>query len=380
MSLQGRVRTWVDLLGDDSRPWISDSPEAGARLLLASAEPGQTSPKSLLVDRAAALTDPGLQALIDGLADWETECRASGHNSPAFTPNMLIQLWWMGLRGGDSPRVERLLDQMLSHQDDDGRFQTFGRWRGRVEPAWGALLCDTHCITDVLVRYGRGRDDRTQRAVQCLISDAMATAQGEGWGCRPDNASGFRGPGRKADVCPQVTVEALRLLARCAADADLAARFPAAGALADAAGATLARLWLNRGTEKPYMFGHGRQFKRIKWPPMWYDVFAVVDALSLRPSLWRSPDPAGPIRRAVCELAACLVAYNAGSDGRVVPRSCYRGLEQYSWGQKKAASPLATAMVCSILSRIDELAPEIAAVDVLQLGSSKGGTGRVMPP
>ena len=380
MNLPGHAGAWVDLLGADPRPWINASAEAGARLLLASPRPGQASAKLLTEDRAAALADPGLLALIDGLADWEAECKAGGHNSPAFTPNILIQLWWMGLRGGDSPRVERLLDQMLNHQDEDGRFQTCGRWRGREEPSWGALLCDTHCITDVLVRYGRGSDDRTRRAIQCLINDATSTAQGEGWGCRPDNVSGFRGPGRKADLCPQVTVEALRILARCADDVDLAVRFPAAGALADAAGATLARLWLNRGTEKPYMFGHGRQFKRVKWPPMWYDVFAVLDALSMRPSLWMSADPTGATRTAICELTACLVAYNTGSDGRVVPRSCYRGFEQYSWGQKKTASPLATAMVCTVLSRLEGLVPQIAAVDVLQLGSSKGGTGRVMPP
>ena len=128
------------------------------------------------------------------------------------------------------------------------------------------------------------------------------------------------------------------------------------------------------------MFGHGRQFKRVKWPPMWYDAFGVLDALSLRPAIWRDDGALAAHRNAVCELAACLIAYNFGSDGRVTPRSCYRGFETHSWGQKKYPSPLATAILCVVLQRLNDLAPEIAAVDVLALGSSKGGTGRAMPP
>jgi hypothetical protein len=76
-------------------------------------------------------------------------------------------------------------------------------------------------------------------------------------------------------------------------------------------------------------------------------------------------------RRALCELVTCLIAYDFGPDGRVTPGSCYRGYEGFSWGQKKAPSPLATGVLCGALRRLDELAREIRAVDVLELGRTR---------
>lgn len=68
------------------------------------------------------LSDPGIKALIARLPDWEKEAVVSGHNNPSFAPNILHLLADLGLGPGDDPQVERLLDQMLSHQDIDGRF------------------------------------------------------------------------------------------------------------------------------------------------------------------------------------------------------------------------------------------------------------------
>jgi len=91
------------------------------------------------------------QQLIERLPDWETEARTSGHESPRFAPNLLNLLADMGLRGGDDPRIEALLDAMLRHQDESGRFASFCQGgRGRP-PAWGAMLCDHHAVTEVLV-------------------------------------------------------------------------------------------------------------------------------------------------------------------------------------------------------------------------------------
>jgi hypothetical protein len=366
---------WVSLLAEDPRPWLLAADEAPARWLalryLVGAAPAAGDTCAAAAARQAALADPGLLAIADDLPDWEVEPTTGGHNSPSFAPNRLSLLWWMGLRGGEAASVERLLDQMLAHQSADGRFETLGRWRGSPSPIWGALLCDNHAIVDGLVRFGRGADPRVMLAIERMLADVAATGQGQGWPCVADATTGFRGPGRKSDVCPQVTVEALRALY-------YAGRGSAEAALGGAR--TLCDLWLERGLHKPYMFGHGRQFKRVKWPPFWYDAFAVSDALSLYPVIWSGPAARPEHQRAVAELAACLVAYNFGPDGRVVPRSCYRGFEQYSWGQKKQSSPLATAMLCVVLQRLDVLSPAIAAVDVRALGSSKGGSGMAVPP
>ena len=106
----------------------------------------------------------------------------------------------------------------------------------------------------------------------------------------------------------------------------------------------------------------------------------MLDAVGRHPDVWCGAAAEREDRRAVAEMAACLIAYNVGRDGLVTPRSCFRGFEALSLGQKRQPSSLATALVCEALARLAPLADEIAAVDVLTLGSAKGGTGRAVPP
>ncbi|RJQ50790.1 MAG: hypothetical protein C4521_13635 [Actinobacteria bacterium] len=120
---------------------------------------------------------------------------------------------------------------------------------------------------------------------------------------------------------------------------------------------------------------HGRRFKTAKWPANWYDVNYVLDALGRFPGLWRGPQARQEDVAAVAELAACLVAYNFGSDGTVTPRSCYKGFSQFSFGQKKEPSAFAAARLCAVLRRFDDLTDEIKRVDLTRLASSKGGAG-----
>ncbi len=79
------------------------------------------------------------------------------------------------------------------------------------------------------------------------------------------------------------------------------------------------------------------------------------------------------------ELVACLIAYTMDAHGRVRPQSTFRGFEDFSFGQKKQASPFATAKVLSVLAGFSELAEDVAVVDVLTLTSSKGGSGTWSP-
>jgi hypothetical protein len=105
----------------------------------------------------------------------------------------------------------------------------------------------------------------------------------------------------------------------------------------------------------------------------------VLDALGAYPELWTGA-AAPSDRRAVAELCACLIAYAVSPDGTVTPRSCYKGFEQQSFGQKKRPSPFATARVLAVLAPFAGLAGDIRAVDPSALGSAKGGTGAPVPP
>lgn len=366
------TEAWPRLFAADPRPWLLDSDEPAARWLALSGlldEP-VASPRRAEA-HSAVLADAGTRELIERLPAWDYDTGASGHDRPEFIPNLLDLLADRGVTDGDDPRVEAVLEAMLLHQDLSGRFLAYGRLRSGP-PAWSTLLCDTHAITGVLIRYGRGADPRVKASLTAMAGDLEATRQGIGWPCRPDALSGFRGPGRKTDLCPMVSLQALRALARVpAADRPLNP-LPAAR--------TLLSVWRGRGDDKPYMFGHGRSFKTVKWPPFWYGVWWMLDTLGRYPDLWTGPDAQDADRRSLAELAACLLAYNVRADGKSVPLSTYKGFETHSFGQKKRPSAWATAMVAVAVRRFDGLTDEIAGVDVLSLGSSKGGTGRPLPP
>ena len=361
------------MLPADPLPWLLASVEPAARwVTLVELLDLPANDAEVCAAHAAVLDDPGTRDLLGRLFDWEVPQPISGHDSPAFAPNLLHLLGDMGVGANDDPRIARVLDQMLRHTDEDGRFATFIAPRGKGEPYWSALQCDTFAITDVLVRFGRGADARVRRALALADADLADTPQGRAWPCRPDVVTRFRGPGRKADCCPMLLVEGVRLFSRLPRD-ERPEWLPEAARV-------LLCTWRERGAEKPYMFGHGRQFKTVKWPPTWYGAYLVLDALGRLPELWRSAGAAPADRRSVAELAACLIAYNVSPEGTVTPRSIRRGFESFSFGQKKLPSAWATARLCVVLRRVEELAGEIADVDVLSLPSSKGGAGTARPP
>jgi hypothetical protein len=368
-----RDDAWVAMMPSDPLPWLLDSEEPAARWLALTGlldrpadDPGVASAHARL------LADPLTDDLLDRLRPWDIETPLSGHDKPGFAPNLIGLLADMGVTAEDDERIAGILGSMLEHQAEDGRFLALGRWRGRDRAMWGALPCDSHAIAETLARAGYGEDPRVGRAFDRIAAHLAETSQGRAWLCLPDPNVPFRGPGRVEDVCSQVTLEALRAFSYLPPE-----RRPDDVV---AAGRVSLSVWRNRASEKPYMFGHGRQFKRTKWPPTWYSALEIVDTIGRYPELWDGPDSDVEDRRALAEIAACVVAYNVGADGRVVPRSCFRGFERHSFGQKKLPSAFATARTAVALRRIATLADQVAAVDVMSLGSSKGGTGSPLAP
>ena len=362
---------WRDVVGADPLPWLLDSPEPAARWL-ATTRLLDLPPDDPQVRRAHedVLADPGTRALVRRIPDWTVDQRLSGHESPGFAPHLLNLLGDMGVQAGEVDEVEALLDSMLAHHDDEGRFESFGTAARGQPPVWGALLCDSHALLEVLVRFGRYDDPRVRAGLERMAADLTETPQGRAWTCLPHTVTGWRGPGRRGDVCPMVTLQALRTWSWVPPGDRPAELEPATR--------VVLRAWTERATERPYQFGHGVRFKTVKWPPTWYSALAVVDTLGRFPQVWS--DTASAQARALAEVTACLVAYNVSDGGTVVPRSVYRGFEDHSFGQKHRPSPFATALLLSAVRRVEALAPLVLEVDVSSLTSSKGGTGTPVAP
>ncbi len=325
---------------------------------------------ALLRAHDLVIADENVRALVDDLPPRLTAAVAD-HHSPLFLPNRLNLLADMGVAHGDFPVVDALLESLAATQDRAGRFRPRATGTTPQAHAGASPRCEHNAVTEVLLRFGLAHDPRVTRAVARLSSDIRAGNQGHGWCCTPEKRS-LSVLAHKLDVCPQIDLEGVRALAMLPAhqrprNARDAARTPL-------------EIWRRRPEERPYQFGHGYQFKTVRWPSFWYDVLGVVDAVGRFPDLWSGPHAREEDRRAVAELAACLIAYNTDSEGRVKPRRVHRGYERFSFADKSAASPFATARVLAALVRVADLADEIAAIDVESLASSTGGSGTVLPP
>ena len=338
---------WKGWQGPDPVPWLLESDDPSARwvTLTALLDRSPDDPEVRAVHDQVVVADQTTQ-LVQRLPDWDAEQRISGHESPMFAPNLLNLLAELGVGVGDFDEVEHLLDQLLSHQEPSGRFPSFGRVPGVPTPVWGALLCDSHAVIEVLVRFGRQEDARVMAGLRRMADDLTMTTQGRAWPCLPHSTAGWRGPGRKGDFCPMVTVQALRTFARVPPD-----RRPER--LIDAAHVVL-RAWRHGESERPYQFGHGRRFRTGKWPSTWYSALTVLDALSRYPALWRD-EPRGEDACTLGSLAGALVEHAVSPSGTVTPASAYRGFERYSFGQKKRPSAFATARTFAVLHRLHDL-------------------------
>ncbi|MFZ5442090.1 MAG: hypothetical protein ACOZQL_18935 [Myxococcota bacterium] len=335
-----RREAWLALLEQDPRPFLLASDEPSARFVTLTGVLGRPeSDREVRAARKAVVGDARVRALVDRLPRWASGFSFSGHNSPGFPPNLLRLLHGLGVRAGDFSAIEALLDEVLRHQADDGRFLTPGGATGR-KATWASLPCDHFALLEVLLLFERHDAPQVKAALARVRDTFVETAQGRAWLCLPDPVAKWRGPGRKGDACLQVTVEALRLFSLA-----LPAERPRA--LLDAVH-TLLGAWRHRKREKPYMFGHGPRFIAGKWPPTWYDASAVLEAIAPWPAAWKGRGATADARRSVDELVRAL-ASNFGPDGLVTPRSCYRGFEDYSFGQKERPSPWATARACALL-------------------------------
>ena len=307
-----RYRTLVDLLGrEENDPEVQQA-------------------------RAAMLSHPQVQNLMAQARNWG-EVAFKRHRDAGFHIYALSTLADFGVRADDAS-MEEIIGRVLAHQSPEGAFQTvvnipksFG---GSGEDAWTWLSCDAPTLLYVLLAMGLQDDDRVQRAV----AHFAGLVYENGWRCVSAPEVGkFRGPGRKADPCPIVNVYALKALSLTPEHRDS----PATRAGAE----MLLGHWQRQKERKIYMFGIGTDFRKLKYPFVWYDILHVVEALSRFP--WVHDDPR------FLQMVETITA-QADEEGRYTAGSMYRAWKGWSFADKKHPSPWLTFLVLRILGRIDE--------------------------
>ncbi|MFX1376295.1 MAG: hypothetical protein ACFFA0_10810 [Promethearchaeota archaeon] len=356
---------WVKLLPNDPRQYLIESGETFSvyRTLTDLFDLPLDHP-DVVKTHDHLLKDPSVNFLLDNLSDWENDF-TKAHNRADYLPNQLWLLLDWGIKPEHDKRIEKAINKILSHQDEDtGQFlayiEAYDRKSKTKSPMWSSALCDHNLIVSVLLLAGLHMDDRVQFGIKRMNELLKNTTQGRGWKCEPWLYHKRRGPGRVDDVCPMIIADALRGYWVISQD-----NWPS-GLIE--AGSTLLNCWSKRSEEKPYLFGHGKRFRLPRAPFFWYNIGTILDAVRHYPSLVKTQ----PFR----ELAAVSLL-DFTSSGNFIPKTVYLYFKDYSFGQKKEPSPWMTLFLSRIYKNAVDIDPQfieaVQKIDAKNLKGSKGG-------
>jgi hypothetical protein len=109
----------------------------------------------------------------------------------------------------------------------------------------------------------------------------------------------------------------------------------------------LLRHWECQQNRKLFMFGIGTDFRKLKYPFVWYNVLHVVEVLSYFPFVHQD-DRFREMVKAITDQADEAGCYTANS--------MYMSWKGWSFADKKSPSPWLTFLVLRILKRIGSVA------------------------
>jgi hypothetical protein len=315
--------------------WLLAAPEPWTRYrtLLDLLDRPASDPE-VIEARREMLAHPQVRELMATASTWG-ESPFKRHNDASHPVYALSTLADFGLQSCD-PGMPEIIDKVLTHQSPQGAFQSLVNiapaFGGSGEDQWTWMACDAPTLLYALQALGLGADACIQRAVDHLLW--LATV--DGWKCAAAPEVGkFRGPGRKSDPCPIATVYALKALAL---RPDLHTS-PAAHAGTE----MLLRHWAAPRGQKYYLFGVGSDFRKLKYPFVWYDLLHVADVLSR--FLFAHADPR-------YQQMVAAIAAQADVEGRYTASSMYQSWKGWSFADKKIPSPWLTFLAWRIQRRL----------------------------
>jgi hypothetical protein len=286
------------------------------------------------VARADLLAHPLIQELVATAVSWPGYALKT-HKDAKHPLYALSTLADFGLRHDDLG-LDQALAHVRSHQSVEGPFQTkiklYKRFTGKDGEHFAWMNCDAPTLLYILTKMSSNIDAPIETAYQHLVG----LSRSSGWSCNATMELGnFRGPGRKGDPCPIANVYALKALAQVPEWAD--------GPAVRAGTEMLLWHWEHATERKLYLFGIGTDFRKLKYPFVWYDILHVVDVLSQFPFVH-----ADPRFRQMVET----ITNQADENGRYTPNSMYMAWKQWDFANKKQPSSWITFLVYCILKRV----------------------------
>ncbi|MFH0900109.1 MAG: hypothetical protein V2A73_05720 [Pseudomonadota bacterium] len=284
--------------------------------------------------RRATARHPFIQWLLESCQSWPGGNTLTRHNNAKHPLHHLALLADLGIRLPDRG-ARAVAKRVMANQHECGAFQCWAMlptvFGGDGIDQWCWMICDAPVLAHSLLALGVTKS----KPLDAALAHIESCATDDGWRC----VSSFpkvRGPGRKDDPCPYATLLALRALALSPAHRDSRA--------CHAGTEMLLGHWEHQGSVKYRMFGIGTDYRKLKYPFIWYDILHVLDVLSRFP--WTHRDSRFQEQMDIARSAA-------DQQGRFVPQSVWMAFSGADFSQKKSPSPTLTLAVQRIVRRAE---------------------------
>ncbi len=290
--------------------------------------------KDLIKEKQKLLMEPVVKNIMDELLDWPGNI-LKRHNDAKLLIHKLAFIADLGLNIQDDDRLKRIADKILEHESPEGVFQIKVnipiRFGGTGEDQFSWMLCDAPLLLYSLVKLGVNRE-KLKKGLNYLFSLAV----NEGFPCAASADLGrFNGPGKRGTLCPYANLLMVKLFTLLPERLNSIECKNGVEALLDH--------WETR--DKKYLFGIGTDFKKLKFPFIWYDILHVTEVLSHFEYAVKD--------RRFKEMISCIKG-KADSDQLFKAESVWMAWKCIDSGQKKTVSNWITYMVYRILERVGE--------------------------
>ena len=275
---------------------------------------------------------PLVQSVIKKCLEWPNPPLKS-HKAASHPMHHLCLLADLGIMLPYKPIV-RIVNNIAGHQDSNGAFQSLivlpSIWGGSNRPDWLWMFCDAPVLLHACLAFGKPSNDGS---ITAALDHLSSVVEQKKWTCF-SSLEKLKGPGRKNDPCPYATLLALRAFSVAAKRND--------SSLMRQGIEILLKHWESRKSTKLRMFGIGTDFKKLKYPFVFYDILHVVDVLSRFPWVWND--------KRFLEMVHCI-ENKRNAEGLFTPESAWMAFKGFDFAQKKEPSPTLTFIIERILKR-----------------------------
>ncbi len=283
-------------------------------------------------DRRMLLEDPFIQRSILALEEFPSEV-LKAHNRPQLGMHRLAMLTDLGLKSYD-PGIAEVVSYLLSMLNEQGIPESvielpsvFGG-SGKAEKSW--FICDFPLLLYSLRKMGCDSPEINKGFETLLLM-----ADDKGFPCKVKDPK-IKGPGPRNSVCPFANLLAARALS-------IDHRESEAGRSAIR---MLLKHWEEGRSKKYFLFGIGTDYRKLKYPLVWYNLLHVLDIVSRYEEFKKDPR--------VGEMADILES-KADSLGLFTSESIYMIYKKEEFSNKKEPSALLSLTCYKVLKRLDRL-------------------------